>query len=249
MKKPRVCILRTDGTNCDQETSYAFTKAGAVCEYVHVNQLRRGVMMLDDYHVLVIPGGFSYGDDVVSGKILAVELLTFLREQLMRFVVAGKLVIGICNGFQVLVRTGLLPFRELGTMPTTLLNNEKGKFQCQWVDLRVSDSSCVFTQGMNGLMISLPAAHGEGRFFAESLVVDELAFGKHVPLRYVQRFNGSMHDIAGVCDMTGRVFGLMPHPERFVDSFRHPLWQRMIGESHGLLMIENGVRFAQHHLV
>ena len=113
MKKPRVCVLRTDGINCDEETFYAFEKAGADCRLVHVNQIRRGSEKLASYQILVLPGGFSYGDDVHSGKILAVELTSFLKEQLEAFVDAGKLVLGICDGFQVLVRTGLLPNRKL----------------------------------------------------------------------------------------------------------------------------------------
>ena len=161
---PRVCILQTDGTNCDRETAYAFMRAGGNPRLVHINQLRARSVRLADFQILAIPGGFSYGDDVASGKILALELTTFLSDELRAFVEAGKLVIGICNGFQVLVRTGLLPFRELGKMSATLTHNVSGRFQCEWVRMVVEQGSpCVFTRGMES-EISLQIAHGEGRF-------------------------------------------------------------------------------------
>lgn len=143
--KPRVCILHTDGTNCDQETAYAFSKAGGDCRLIHVNQLRCGAEKLSDYQILAVPGGFSYGDDIHSGKVLSVEMASFLSDRLRRFVDDGKLVLGICNGFQVLVRTGLLPWSELGSIKATLMQNDSGHFECRWTNLLVEQNHCVFT--------------------------------------------------------------------------------------------------------
>jgi phosphoribosylformylglycinamidine synthase subunit PurQ / glutaminase len=248
--KPRVCILKTDGTNCDEETSYAFTKAGGDCHLVHVNQLRSGARKLSDYQILAIPGGFSYGDDVVSGKILAVELLSFLGPQLKEYVSAGNLIIGICNGFQVLVRTGLLPFNRLGTMEATLTDNDSGAFRCKWVDLVVQPSPCVFTPAMEGTVVSYQIAHGEGKFFSSPSTINDLGKHRLIPLRYLDNPNGSLDDIAGVCDPTGRIFGLMPHPERFVEAYQHINWRRIPNSKpHGLPIFENGIAFAAKNLL
>lgn len=248
--KPRICVLKTDGTNCDEETSYAFTKAGGDCRLVHVNELRGNGQRLVDFQILALPGGFSYGDDVASGKILAVELLSFLREQLEEFVNKGNLIIGICNGFQVLVRTGLLPFNQLGTMPATLTDNDCGTFRCTWVDMVIQPSSCVFTNGLEGEAVSFQVAHGEGKFFTNPTVLRTLEEDRLVPLRYMSNPNGSLNDIAGICDPTGRIFGLMPHPERFVETYQHPNWRRIPNiKPQGLPIFENGVNFAANNLV
>ncbi|MBX4205210.1 MAG: phosphoribosylformylglycinamidine synthase I [Candidatus Doudnabacteria bacterium] len=250
MKKPQVCILRTDGTNCDEESSRAFTKAGGECTSAHVNELRNGSHELSGYQILVIPGGFSYGDDIVSGKILAVELLSFLRDQLSEFVDRGNLIIGICNGFQVLVRTGLLPFRELGTMSATLTDNDSGSFHCRWIELALRASPCVFTSGMEGKEVMFQMAHGEGKFFAGDDVLSKLEEKRLVPIRYVDNPNGSLNNIAGVCDPTGRIFGLMPHPERFVEVYQHPNWRRISNlKPQGLPIFQNGVNFAAQNLM
>ncbi|MFZ5632769.1 MAG: phosphoribosylformylglycinamidine synthase I [Bacillota bacterium] len=252
--KPKVCVLRADGTNCDLETYYAFEKAGASCRMVHVNQLRSGEERLADYQILALPGGFSYGDDVQSGKILAVELTSFLKEGLQEFVDGGKPVLGICNGFQVLVRTGLLPGRRMGDIRCTLMNNDRG-YRCQWVNLRVEDTPCIFTRGMAGSLISVQVAHGEGKFYAEKDQLDELESAGQVVFRYTRpdgrptmeyphNPNGSLNSIAGICDRTGLVMGLMPHPERFVDVFQHPGWRRgEVREPHGLPIFINAVKY------
>ncbi|MFZ5647299.1 MAG: phosphoribosylformylglycinamidine synthase I [Bacillota bacterium] len=253
--KPRVCVLRTDGTNCDMETFHAFEKAGAGCSMVHVNQLRSGEENLSEYQILALPGGFSYGDDVHSGKILAVELTSFLKESLQSFVDSGKPVIGICNGFQTLVRTGLLPGRRLGDIRCTLMNNDSGRFECRWINLVIEDTPCVFTMGMAGKTISIQVAHGEGKFYADKDQIDLLENGAQVVFRYstpggrpVMDYphnpNGSLNAIAGICDSTGLVMGLMPHPERFVDIHQHPNWRRgLFKEAHGLPIFENAVRY------
>lgn len=254
--RPSVCVLRTDGTNCDEETAYAFQKAGGFPRLVHVNQLRSGMDSLMHYAVLAIPGGFSYGDDIAAGAVLASELISFLRDQLQAFVEAGRLVIGICNGFQVLVRTGILPLRTIGEAKATLAVNASGRFECRWVQLAFSgDSSCVFAKGLVGKVLELPVAHGEGRFIVSGELLRDLHEQHLAPLRYHDQGhpatqypanpNGSLDGIAGVCDPTGRIFGLMPHPERFVERTQHPNWRRFdYGTPHGLAIFENAIAFA-----
>lgn len=259
--KPKVCIIRTDGTNCDLETAYAFEKAGGKCTLVHINQLRNGTEKLDDYQIMAIPGGFSYGDDIHSGKILSVELTSFLKEQLNNFVSAGKPVIGICNGFQVLVRTGLLPWNELGTIRATLMHNDSGHFECRWVSLILEETNCVFTKGMGGTIVEYQVAHGEGKFYASEENLMEIEQSGQVVFRYAdlvqqkqtmlypQNPNGSLHAIAGICDRTGRVLGLMPHPERFVEFYHHPNWRRhKINEPHGTGLFRNAVEYVNKQL-
>lgn len=247
--KPNVCILKTDGTNCDDETSYAFEKAGGNCRTVHLNRLRNGADKLSNYQILAISGGFSYGDDLSSGKVLALELTVFpfLKNQLQEFVAAKKLIIGICNGFQVLARTGLLPFGEMGKMEITLAHNFSGHFECQWVQLQIiEESPCVFTQNMDRL-IGLQIAHGEGRFeTANEIILRQIELQKLAVMRYYGcNPNGSLSNVAGICDPTGRIFGLMPHPERFVELTQHPKWRRFSrgARPHGLKIFENAVNY------
>lgn len=206
-----------------------------------------------NYAILAIPGGFSYGDDIAAGAVLANELISFLRDQLKAFVDAGRLVIGICNGFQVLVRTGLLPFQNLERQCVSLTTNNSGRFECRWVQLVFTyDSRCVFATGLTGQVLQLPIAHGEGKFVAEDRILRSLHDQHLAPLRYhdhghpANRYpynpNGSLDGIAGACDPTGRVFGLMPHPERFVEQTQHPNWRRFdYGKPHGLAIFENAV--------
>ncbi|MBE0466169.1 MAG: phosphoribosylformylglycinamidine synthase I [Candidatus Desulforudis sp.] len=255
--KPPVCILRTDGTNCDVETAWAFEKCGGAPRMVHVNELRAGSRRLADYGVLVLPGGFCYGDDVHSGKILAVELTSFLREALAAFVARGRPVLGICNGFQVLVRTGLLPYARIGDIAATLMTNDSGHFECRWIRMCVEGDS-VFTRGLSGRTVAYQVAHGEGKFFAAAPVLDDLEAGGRVVFRYVaadgrptQAYpdnpNGSLNAIAGITDPSGLVLGLMPHPERFVEPTQHPNWRREtpIVEPDGLPLFRNAVSYAR----
>lgn len=253
MKKPYVAILKTDGINCDNETVYAFNKLGAIVDVILFNTLKSKKCTLDKYTMLVIPGGFSYGDDIASGKIFALELMT-IQDQIDLFIKQGKLILGICNGFQVLVRAGILPF-NLGVQQATLIKNNSKKFECRWITMYVEPSPCVFTQGLQGTEITLPIAHGEGKFFANQDIMDHIITQQLIPLRYTKNGlvthdyphnpNGSEHAIAGICDASGRIFGLMPHPERFVETYHHPLWRRESMRTIGLAMLENGVTYAR----
>ena len=236
---PRVCVLKADGTNCEIETVHAFNLAGGRAQVVPMNLLRSGAERLSDYDALALPGGFSYGDDVVSGKVMAVELMSFLADALADFVAAGKPILGICNGFQVLVRTGLLPFGQLGSMRSTLALNASGRFECRWVRLGTSGGGPL-VQGLPE-WLELPLAHGEGRFFADEatlaaieaqglVVLRYLDAEGHPTVHYPENPNGAAHAIAGLTDPSGRILGLMPHPERFVSRFQHPAWRQRSAE-------------------
>lgn len=255
MRRPRICVIRTDGTNCDQETARAFELAGAEAERVHINSLKINPRYLHEYQILVIPGGFSYGDDVASGRILATEMKSFLHDELAKFVLHGNLIMGICNGFQALVQTGLLPDGRFKPPNTTLLHNTSGQFQCEWVDLQVTNRSknpCVFTSGTEPIAaITLQIAHGEGRFFAGDSEMEKIAENKSAVLKYLDNPNGSLQNIAGICDSTGRIFGLMPHPERYVSPSQHPNWRREENSHNppqGLPFFLNAVRYAAENL-
>ena len=252
MKEPRALILRAPGTNCDQETEYAFQLAGATTEAVHINRLLEGTISLDRYQVFVVPGGFTYGDDLGAGKVLANELVLRLGDHLRSFVEEGGLVLGICNGFQVLVRAGLLPVTT-GRQTVSLLPNASGHFECRWVHLRVAASSpCIFTRGLDAF--ELAVAHGEGRLYVPPAAEDSLVPALHycgpdgAPPEYPDNPNGSYMDIAGLTDSTGRILGLMPHPERFVRRSQHPAWTRRDNPEEpgdGLKFFTNAVQYAR----
>ncbi len=266
MKKIKVLVLRTAGTNCDKETAFAFEEAGATAELVHINRLSSGELELSEYQILAIPGGFSYGDDIASGKILANELKYKIGEDVRKFVRDGKLIIGICNGFQILVKSGLLPnLSGEETIETTLTLNDSAKFEDRWVYLKrvkgqESRVNCVWTQGINDI-IYLPVAHGEGKFIPkdkkilvelkkQGLIVFEYVDEKGNKKGFPYNPNGSVENIAGICDKTGRVFGLMPHPERHISFLQHPRWTRekKSGRGDGFAIFKSGVDFAKKHL-
>jgi len=257
----KACVLFAAGTNCDQESAYALGLVGAVSEVVHVNRFRSGEQKLKDFQILLIPGGFSYGDYIASGRIFANELKHFLRDQIEQFISDGKLVLGICNGFQVLVKCGLLPAFERPFEPqtVTLDTNDTGRYEDRWVYLKVEDSPGIFTRNIES-PIYLPVAHAEGKFLAKSArVLRCLNDNRQVCLRYTtltdepvtfpDNPNGSEDNIAGICDRTGRVFGLMPHPERFVRREQHPRWHReRIDEPDGIAIFRNAVEYARKNL-
>jgi phosphoribosylformylglycinamidine synthase subunit PurQ / glutaminase len=234
MSNPDVLVLKTDGINCDEEMAHAFKVAGGNPELVHINQLREGSRRMRDFGALAIPGGFSYGDDIASGKVLANELNSFLSDELQSFIADGKPVIGICNGDQVLVRTGLLPFRTLGEQPATLAQNESGRFECRWINLSIGASACKFVQpdDFPEQPVPMQTAHGEGRFLTDSVTRWKLNKNGQIVFRYTDwkaaptaeyphNPSGSTDGIAGICDPSGLVLGMMPHPERSIESF-HP---------------------------
>lgn len=255
MKRPKVCILRTAGTNCDIETGFAFSNVGAQSEFVHINSLLKCKNSLDDYQILAIPGGFTYGDDIAAGKILANELRYKLIEAIGNFIEKGKLIIGICNGFQILVKAGLLPGNTQLEQEASLIINDSGKFEDRWVYLRVT--KCIWTKNLPEI-IYLPVAHGEGKFITKNRTILERVkkFGQIVfqycdeqgkMKSYPYNPNGSEDNIAGICDETGRILGLMPHPERHITVYQHPKWtvlkKQRTGD--GLQLFKNGVEYAR----
>jgi phosphoribosylformylglycinamidine synthase subunit PurQ / glutaminase len=258
--RPRTLVLRTAGINCDGETVHAFEQAGAGAELVHVNRLLERPALLGEYQMLAIPGGFSYGDDIAAGRILANQMRHHLGEAIARFIESGKPIIGICNGFQVLVKTDLLPGSIGGRegQTCTLAHNEGGRFIDRWVHLSGPASRCIWTEGVGH--IELPIAHGEGKFVArDEEVLRSLVENQQIALVYARdegspargeqpwNPNGSVADIAGVCDASGLVFGLMPHPERFVDSIQHPAWtsRPTAKEGEGLRIFRKAVRHVE----
>jgi phosphoribosylformylglycinamidine synthase len=254
MAKVKTLILRAPGTNCDFETKVAFEQAGAEVDAALAAELFRREKRLTDCQIMVIPGGFTYGDDISAGKIMANELRLGLGEDIQRFVEEGKLILGICNGFQVLVKAGILPGPVgQGSQTLTLTNNDSGRFECRWVHLQVNQSSpCVFTKGIHHMYI--PVAHGEGKVVAapgdlEKLnVVVQYADGAgNTEVGYPDNPNGSMRSIAGICDASGRIFALMPHPERFIRGTQHPRWLRETPQQHGdgLQIFLNAVAWAK----
>jgi phosphoribosylformylglycinamidine synthase len=252
MPNPRAIVLRAPGTNCDEETAEAWERAGAEAETWHVGRLLESPHALDAFQILTLPGGFSYGDDLGAGRILATRLGIVLEDALARFHDRGGLVMGICNGFQVLVRAGLLPG---GPKPVaaTLTNNDSGHYESRWVRLLPTPGLSPFVTDSE--MIELPVGHGEGKFVvSERSALADMESAGQVVLRYCDEQgrptedypanpNGSLGAVAGVCDPTGRIFGLMPHPDRHFDPLLHPRWTRrgLAAEGDGLRLFRNAV--------
>ena len=270
MKKVKALILTGFGLNCDNETALAFDLAGAQSHRVHINSLISGKEKLEDYHILAFGGGFSWGDDHGAGVIQAVKLKNHIGEDLLSFVRDGKLVIGICNGFQALVNLGLLPGidDDYTRRSVCLTLNDCGNFRDQWVHLAANGKSpCVFTKGFD--MVDYPVRHGEGKVIADPDVIEQLLANNQVVFHYADSQgaaakgafplnpNGSLEDIAGICDPTGRIFGLMPHPEAYNHFTNHPDWTRKkeqlkrqgekmdTGMTNGILLFKNGVDYIQ----
>ena len=281
MAQPRVLVLRAPGTNCDIETAYAFERAGATAERLHINRLRETPAALDAFQILCLPGGFSYGDDVSAGRILGNQIRVALGDQFRKFRDSGKLILGICNGFQILLKSGILlednvaadASTKTSAVPTaqaTLALNESGRYEDRWVRLNVNGDKCVFFRGVESMY--LPVAHAEGKFVTrDAAVLKSLEAGgqavlKYRPLKelaavgasqaaassathtvpYPDNPNGATNDIAGICDATGRVLGLMPHPERHLDPLQHPRWTRLKElpkEGDGFALFKNAVGF------
>jgi len=237
--EPKVLILTGYGINCERETQFAFELAGADAEIVHVNDLINKEKSLDDYQILAFPGGFSYGDDTGSGNAMANKIRLNLWSDLMKFISSGKLVIGICNGFQVLVNLGLLPAlnEKYGKRDVALIHNNSVRYECRWVHLKKQSSKCVFANNLD--LLHVPVAHGEGKFFANDKVLAELKNKEQIVFSYVMENgtpangefpfnpNGALCDIAGICDESGRVLGMMPHPERAIFAASSPDFQKL----------------------
>ena len=262
--EPRVLILRAPGTNCDQETAFAFQTAGGKPEVVHLNRLLENPKLAANYQILAIPGGFSYGDDISAGRIFGNQIRHHLRDCLEEFKAAGKLIIGICNGLQILVKSGVLLPDRADEPIATLTLNDSGKFEDRWVHLRVASDKCVFLRGIEQMY--LPIAHAEGKFVArDEATLNRLDAAGQFVLRYASAPDCSTPhsesrtphlsptpptptapqlNVAGLCDETGRVFGLMPHPERHIDPTQHPRWTREKRDrGDGLAVFENAVRY------
>lgn len=257
--KTKVAILFAPGTNFDEETKYAFEKAGAVADILPMSQLLGSPKILGNYNILDFPGGFSYGDDLLAGKIWANQVRIYLLPEINKFIRKGGLIIGVCNGFQVLMRSGLLPGFGLLHNTAGLIYNEKNKFECRWVRLKMKDSRCVFFKNTALDGGELPVQHGEGRFVtANSSIMQKLIDNKQIVFQYADEAgkptasypdnpNGSMYSIAGICDTTGQIFGMMPHPEHFVEDWQHPNWRRKKnkGTCFGLSIYKQAVDFCK----
>jgi len=264
MAQVKAIVLRAAGINCDMETEHALEMAGAQAERIHINRLIADSTLLEQFQIIVLPGGFSYGDDVSAGKILSNQIIHHLSDAIRRFIEDGKLVLGICNGFQVLVKTGILPgFDGInGQRDVTITYNDSGKFEDRWVYLAPQTRTCVFIQPER--RIYLPVAHGEGKVVTKNeTVLEKLRSGGHVAFKYVDKNgaeggypvnpNNSVESIAGLTDTTGRVLGLMPHPERFVRPTQHPHWSRLKSQSvsvnsDGMTIFNNAVEFVKKSL-
>jgi phosphoribosylformylglycinamidine synthase subunit PurQ / glutaminase len=245
--KPLAMILHASGTNRDHDAARALELAGARVEIVHLNALRHGDRKLTEAQLLILPGGFSYGDALGAGRLFALDMQTYFADALRGFVESGRPVIGICNGFQALVKTDLLPGWTDTPRPASLVANERGQFECRWVTLDpVADSVCVWTKGLRE-PIECPVAHGEGRFvLRDPAHLERLRAGGQIVFTYGAGTNpnGSTADIAGICNPAGNVLGLMPHPEDHVYPWQHPAHDRMNQVTgSGLTLFEIGVSF------
>jgi phosphoribosylformylglycinamidine synthase len=265
MDNVKAIILRAAGINCDLETEHALRLAGAEPDRIHINRVIENPAMLDGFQILVVPGGFSYGDDVAAGKILANQVIHHLSDILHRFIESGKLVLGVCNGFQVLIKTGIVPglsgagVLTLAGEGVTLTNNDCGHYLDCWVHLSPGTDRCVFIDPRRRLY--LPIAHGEGKLVADSLHrLERISSGGFAAFRYVDADgrtgpfpinpNGSQDSIAALTDSTGRVLGMMPHPERFVRWTQHPHWTRLRehdGLTDGMTIFTNAVNYIKQN--
>jgi len=258
MKKVKAIVLRAAGINCDRETEDALELAGAEAKRVHINRIIEDKSALDECQILVFPGGFSYGDDVAAGKILANQVVHHLYEPVQKFIEAGKLVLGICNGFQVLVKAGILPGNGQSRIQdtVTITYNDSNKYEDRWVYLAPQTEKCIFIEP--GRQIYLPIAHAEGKVVTkDEAALERLKSEGQVAFKYIDEKgeegpypvnpNGSVESIAGLTDTTGRVLGLMPHPERYVRPTQHPHWTRLKDrtDSDGMTIFNNAVKYIQ----
>ena len=261
MTTPKVLILRTAGTNCDYETRYAFEKAGAKVDAVHINILLANKNLLKDYQILTLPGGFTYGDDVSAGKILSNQIKYNLEEDIKTFIHEKKLILGICNGFQALTKAGLLPAIDKQRQEATLTFNDSNKFEDRWVYLKICSNKSIFIKDGEISKIYLPVAHGEGKFVTQDeSILNKITMNHQIVFKYVNEQgeetgypwnpNGAVRNIAGICDPTGQILGMMPHPERHAEPTQHPRWTRngLREFGDGFLIFRNAVDYVKSHL-
>jgi phosphoribosylformylglycinamidine synthase subunit PurQ / glutaminase len=265
MATPRILVLRAPGTNCDVETAYAFEQAGGRVSRPHVNALLEQKDQLEDHQILCLPGGFSYGDDIASGRVLGNQLRLRLANVLFDFRDRGGLVLGICNGFQVLMKTGLLDVDDAEGPQASLTWNDSGHYEARWVQLTATPGKCIFLADQQ--VMELPVAHAEGKFVVRDQAVlrrlsdegrlvlryrngvgsdESLSSPQDATIEYPANPNGAQGNVAGLCDGTGRVLGLMPHPERYISSQQHPQWTRrqpLQDHGDGMAVFENAVKY------
>ena len=256
--KPKALILQAHGSNRDPDVIEALTLAGADAAGIPLNELRVRKGLFAEFSLLVIPGGFSYADALGAGRLLALDLSSYFADEIAAFVDSGKPVIGICNGFQALVKSGILPGMGTQASPAaTLTFNQQGHFECRWVDIKPVSQNCIWTKDL-GEDIACPIAHGEGNFQTTELFpLDSFMANDQIALTYVDRGgapacgkypinpNGSILDIAGICNPRGNVLGLMPHPENHIHAWQHPRHTRGAAQNSGLHLFENGVNYAR----
>lgn len=260
--KPKALVLQAHGSNRDFDVIEALTLAGADATGIPLNELRMNKTLLSDFQLLVVPGGFSYADALGAGKLLALDLASYFADEISAFVESGKPVISICNGFQALVKSGILPGEQKeetrkNEAGATLTFNEQGHFECRWVNLAPVSQTCIWTKDLEDT-ITCPIAHGEGNFqITKSFPLSSFIANDQVALTYIHADgslangdypinpNGSILDIAGICNPQGNVLGLMPHPENHIHPYQHPQWTRGAKGNTGLVLFENGVKYAK----
>lgn len=264
--KPKVLIITGYGINCEEETAKGFEITGGDPEIIHINDIIAGNKTIEDYQILTFPGGFSYGDDTGSGNALANKISNNLQDDLLKFVQGDKLVLGICNGMQIMANLGLIPATDLkyGERQAAMMHNSTARLECRWIYLKNHSKKCIWTKGIEH--IHLPMSHGEGNFYCKPEIYQKMKENDQITLRYVNEDgsaangqfpanpNGAMDDIAGVCDPTGKIFALMPHPDRFLCFENEEGWElkkeQLIREGKeipkrgaGLKIFENGVNY------
>ncbi|MBD3360740.1 phosphoribosylformylglycinamidine synthase I [Candidatus Peregrinibacteria bacterium] len=262
--QPKALILTGYGINCEEETAKCFEIKGADADIIHINDLIDDSKILNDYQILAFPGGFSYGDDTGSGNALANKIRNNLSDEILSFAQKDKLIIGICNGFQIVANLGLVPAtdKQYGKREAALMHNTTARYICRWIDLKNHSKKCIWTREID--LIHLPVAHGEGNFYTEEKTLKKIKEKDQIVFKYIkpngkpanQEFpfnpNGAMEDIAAVCDESGKILGMMPHPERFSTFTNEDMWElkkeKLIREDHtipkegdGLKIFENAV--------